>query len=247
MNLLFLDTETTGKDENARLVQLAYKIGNKTENFYVRPPVLISFEAMSVHHITNEAVANLPTFEEISWRKEEVQELLNDNIMVAHNAPFDAEILRREGLQVGKTIDTLKVVQRLFDLSMYKLQFLRYRLGLETAEVRAHDAEGDIEVLEALFNYLYSYMVREMPELGNFPSMVLDRMIQYTNEPLLLRRISFGKYSGTAFADIPKDYLQWLKNKGDLEGDLIYTLDYYLQNKNDRIAIDNPNSSLPGF
>lgn len=240
-NLLFLDTETTGKDENARLVQLAFKLGNTKSNWLFKPPVEITFEAMSVHHITNEMVDRKPKFNNIF--KKLVQDYLNENIMVAHNAPFDAEILRREGLKVGKMIDTLKVVQRLFDLSMYKLQFLRYHFGLEIQEVRAHDAEGDIEVLEALFNYLVHYMARTMPELGMHLTLIFDQMLEWTEEPLLLRRIGFGKHKGMLFSEVPKDYLQWLKKQPDNEEDLIYTLNHYLQCD----SIPAPNTATLGF
>lgn len=231
MNLLFLDTETTGKDETARLVQLAYKLYGvkKCEVRYVRPPIPISFEAMAVHHITNEAVANLPMLEGIPEVKAEIQDLLTKNIMVAHNAPFDAEILRREGLEPNQIIDTLKVAQNLFDLTMYKLQFLRYNFGLEITQVRAHDAEGDVEVLEALFNYLFHYMARQKPELDE--SEIIGTMVKWTAEPLLLRRMGFGKHKGKEFKDLPKDYLEWLNKQPDIDADLKYTIEHYLKTK----------------
>ena len=225
MNLLFLDTETTGRDENARLVQLAFKVDTHKLNMLFKPPVPISFEAMSVHHITNEMVENKPPFG--GRPKELMQEMLNEKIMVAHNAAFDAEILKREGLEPKKVICTLKVVQNLFDLSMYKLQFLRYNFGLEIGQVRAHDAEGDIEVLEALFNYLFHYIGRENPEADE--GQIINQMLKWTEDPLLLRRIGFGKHKGTEFKSLPKDYLQWLSEQKDLDEDLEYTIQHYLK------------------
>ncbi len=225
-NLLFLDTETTGKDENARLVQLAYKCGQIKANLLFKPPVPISFEAMSVHHITNEMVENKESFIGSDIRNK-LQADLNQVIMVAHNAAFDAEILSREGLKVGKMIDTLKVVQNLFDLSMYKLQFLRYNFGLDVTQVRAHDAEGDIEVLEALFNYLVHFMVRENPELSQ--AQIIEKMLEWTEKPVLLRLIGFGKHQGKEFKDIPKDYLIWLKYQDNLSEDLKFTINHYLK------------------
>jgi exodeoxyribonuclease X len=224
MNLLFLDTETTGRDENARLVQLAFKCGKVKDNLLYKPAVPITFEAMSVHHITNEMVAEKPEFSVIS--RQGIQKLLDENIMVAHNAPFDIEILKREGVEVKQFIDTLKVVQNLFDLSMYKLQFLRYNFGLEVTQVRAHDAEGDIEVLEALFNYLFNFMARQNPGLGE--TEIINQMLKWTAEPLLLRKISFGKYTGKKFEDIPKDYLTWLSGQSNLSEDLKFTIKHYL-------------------
>ena len=225
MNLLFLDTETTGRDENARLVQLAYKCGQEKLNFLFKPPVPITFEAMAVHHITNEMVENEKPFSEIT--RTYLQKLLDENILVAHNAAFDVEILKREGINPKQVICTLKVVQNLFDLSMYKLQFLRYNFGLEIGQVRAHDAEGDIEVLEALFNYLFHYIGRENSEADD--GQIINQMLKWTDNPLLLRRIGFGKHKGTKFEELPKDYLQWLSGQKDLDEDLKYTINYYLQ------------------
>lgn len=225
-NLLFLDTETTGKlEDGGRLVQLAFKVGMKKANMFFKPAVPISFEAMSVHHITNEDVADRPAFGGVE--KEAVQALLDSNIMVAHNAVFDAEILRREGLEPKQIICTLKVAQRLFDFSMYKLQFLRYQLGLEMKEVRAHDAEGDIEVLEALFSYLLGYLQRESH--GKPDSEILADMLKWTKEPVLLRRMPFGEHHGLTFDKVPRDYLQWVLDKANPDEDLKYTINCQMQ------------------
>lgn len=108
MNLLFLDTETTDKLENGgRLVQLAYKTSGtkKCEVYYFKPPTPISVEAMSVHHITNEMVENKPAFSDSS-AVTTLQFGLDNYIMVAHNAPFDVEILKREGLEPKQFIWT---------------------------------------------------------------------------------------------------------------------------------------------
>jgi len=61
---VFLDTETTGTDEDDRLCQIAFKteaglIVNKLFN----PGKPISIEAMSIHHITNEMVRVSPQIE----------------------------------------------------------------------------------------------------------------------------------------------------------------------------------------
>lgn len=225
-NLLFLDTETTGKDENARLLQLCYKLPGDlpptTCNF--KPPVPITFEAMATHHITEAMVANAMSFEEAPI-KTGLQALLDNNVLVAHNAPFDIEILRREGVETKKFIDTLKIAQFLFDEPSYKLQYLRYRFNLNI-EARAHDAEGDVLVLEALFNFLCNAFAETDP--GNFEGC-LDKMIDISLKPTLLRRIGFGKHKGTDFKELPRDYMQWLRKQSELDADLIFTLDHYLK------------------
>ena len=56
---VYLDTETTGSGPEDRLCQIAFKTDTGTtvdELFNTNMP--ISVEAMSIHHITNEVVAN---------------------------------------------------------------------------------------------------------------------------------------------------------------------------------------------
>ena len=60
---VFLDTETTGTDEDDRLCQIAFKteaglIVNVNKLFNPGKP--ISIEAMSIHHITSEMVRVSP-------------------------------------------------------------------------------------------------------------------------------------------------------------------------------------------
>ena len=92
---IFLDTETTGTDEPDRLCQLAYKLETgEIVNELFKPPLPIAIEPMSIHHITNEMVADKPAFKE-SPDYQKLVDLLNDdtNILVAHNAKFDVNML----------------------------------------------------------------------------------------------------------------------------------------------------------
>ncbi|MCP3873243.1 MAG: 3'-5' exonuclease, partial [Desulfobacteraceae bacterium] len=97
---IFLDTETTGTGEKDRLCQLAYKIeGGDIVNKLFKPPLPIEIGAMCVHHITNEMVENKPVFKD-SNDHQKLVDLLNDdkNILVAHNAKFDVDMLIKEGV-----------------------------------------------------------------------------------------------------------------------------------------------------
>lgn len=62
---IFLDTETTGTGTKDRLCQLAYKLDTgEIVNKLYKPPLPIEIEAMTVHHITNEMVADKPAFKD---------------------------------------------------------------------------------------------------------------------------------------------------------------------------------------
>lgn len=230
--IIFLDTETTGLDDKARLVQLAYKVGETGQpvNLFFRPPAPISFEAMAVHHITNEFVENAKPFFSSS-EKIELQKLLENGILVAHNAKFDIKILANEGLTVRNFICTEKIARHLIESDSYQLQYLRYSLGLDKMlgqAAPAHDAAGDIIVLEALF----SYLIDQAAKAGWVDSMAAQ-MVELSNKPVLLKKIDFGKYKGMPFnilfASDP-NYLQWLLRQEFVQENenLCFTINHYL-------------------
>ena len=110
-NLLFLDCETTGVEETDRLCQIAYKKGDELRNLYFKPPVPISVEAMSITHITNEFVADKAPFQGGTWYHRLKSFFADDRIVIiAHNAHFDLEMLKKEGLVLpAKHICTMKI------------------------------------------------------------------------------------------------------------------------------------------
>jgi len=228
-SILFLDTECTGLDEEDRLIQVAYKIlgQNHCVNRYFKPPLPIKYEAMAVHHITNERVESSPAFIG-SGDDVQIQTMLDQAVMVAHNAPFDIAMLQKEGIRVGEYIDTYKVLKFLLDEPSYKLQYFRYRFGIKFKdEVAAHEAEGDVMVLEQVFNWLTFTMTASGKATID---EVVEDMIRITKEPLLLRRIEFGKYRGQLFSEVPKDYLSWCLSKmEELNEDQRYTMNHYLK------------------
>ncbi len=235
MSIIILDTETTDKDEGKRLIQLAYKNleTGETVNEYFKAPVPISFGAMAVHHVTNEMVADKKPFAESEHRTKLV-ELLQENILVAHNAPFDIQVLKNEGLEIGQSLDTLRLARHLFESEQYSLQFLRYSLGLNI-DASAHDALGDVLVLEALFEYLKK-QAEEQFSLSS-EEEVIAKLLELNDMPVLLNIINFGKYKGKTFEEVVKEdrsYLQWLfgseTSKPEIEQneEMVYTLKHYL-------------------
>ena len=222
---IFLDTETTGKDEDDRLCQLAYKTdeGTVVDEFF-NPNRLISIEAMSIHHITNEMVKDKPLFQD-SETKRNLEKLLAgvNNVMVSHNARFDVEMLNREGLHPDKVICTLKLSRFLDEdgvIPQYNLQYLRYFLNLKVEAV-AHNASGDVSVLEALFQRIHAKMIEK------FGDNAVDQMIEISSKPSLIKRMPFGKHQGIKMEDIPIDYLNWLSTTV-LDEDLEYTVNQLL-------------------
>ncbi len=233
--LIFLDTETTGNMPEDKLCQLCYKIGDKIVDELYKPTLPISIESMAVHHITEKMVAGKPAFIG-SPEYKELEELFSkeDSVMIAHNAKFDVGMLEKEGLKVGKTIDTFRVARHLDPegkISSYRLQYLRYLLGIEV-EATAHDAKGDVLVLEKLFERL----LKKIMETENLSrETAIDQMVDISSHPVLFKYFNFGKHKNVSVEEVAKkdrSYLEWLlkqkKETPEEEEDWIYTIEHFM-------------------
>jgi len=235
MKILFLDTETTGNDvAKDRLCQVCYRTAEETRTEYFKPPLPISIKSTSINHITNKIVEDKGAFAE-SGMKKDLERLLADHVLVAHNAKFDIAMLEAEGLKVPRFICTLRVSRHLDEnatIPEYNLQFLRYYLDL-SVEAGAHDAESDVKVTEAIFNR----QLQKIKEGGLSDDEAIEKMVEISGRPTLMKKFTFGKHKDKLVADIAKtnrDYLEWLQKQklesGEEDEDWLYTLDYYLKN-----------------
>ena len=75
---------------------------------------VISIDAMLVHYITEKMVADKPAFQE-SDEYAELKKLISDmnNLIVAHNAKFDMQMLQMENICIPRVICTLKLARHL--------------------------------------------------------------------------------------------------------------------------------------
>ncbi len=224
--LIFIDTETTGLNDEDRIFQIAYEFRGEEKEALFKPPVPISIEASETTGYTNKDVQDKESFAESAMKKD-LEKIFSDekNIFVAHNAKFDLKMIEKEGLKIGPVIDTLKVAQYLDPqgkLGAYRLQYLRYALDLDVKDARAHDALGDIRVLKALFERLFLRMRKDFES----DEEVLEKMIEISSQPVLIKKITFGKYAGEFVEVIAKNdpgYLEWLlkeKQKQAAAGDV---------------------------
>lgn len=225
--LIFLDTETTGVEDTDRLCQIAYKLAGSKISFcsLFKPPVLISIDAMSITHITNEDVEKATIFKG-SLHAQSLQKTLEnpDMVFVAHNADFDMKFLTREDIVLPKDhICTMKMAHyhdKEGVLGKHNLQYLRYYYGLKfDQKINPHDALSDITVLEGLFNYY----------LGHYS---IEEMIAVSAKPILFKKWNFGKYKGEWFKDVvvkDRSYLEWAWKNMTLDENMKYTIQFYLK------------------
>lgn len=89
-----LDTETTGLDNRAEIVQIGI-VGHDGRELYgrlVRPSSPIPPHVTHIHGITDEMVADAATWAEVY---PDVAGLLTDKIVVVYNAEFDSRLVRQ--------------------------------------------------------------------------------------------------------------------------------------------------------
>lgn len=213
-----LDVETTGMEDDARVVEIAAMTGRffergakieKTVNTLVNPGVPIPCTASAVHHITDEMVRGAPNLDEVMGAFPAA------DLYIAHNAAFDRRFLPQ--LQDRPWACTLKVAYAEFaDAPSYGLQALRYWLGTPGPPAgsgsHAHRAMYDVWTLAGLFQDLSARGWNR------------ERMIEVSARPRLLRTISFGKHAGMKFTDLPRDYLQWMSRQTDWDEDVAFTI-----------------------
>lgn len=137
-----LDVETTGLnpflgDRVCEIAVLRCQDGCERDRFHtlVNPRRPISPGAFAVNGIRDEDLIDEPPFEEVAAM---VVDMLGDNVLVAHNAPFDLGFLASE-LEICRlpsldnlVVDTLALARRYYSFPSNSLQNLAYYLGIDT-------------------------------------------------------------------------------------------------------------------
>ena len=139
-------------------------------------------------------------------------------------------MLKKEGFIFrGAVIDTLKCTRALIPESeQFSLQYLRYELQLYRDEIelaiklgielRAHDVLSDALHVRLLHAYLNE--IADDKKLQNISA-----------NPVLLQKLSFGKYKGRFIEEIAmsdRAYLNWVLNSVEtLDEDMRYSIERY--------------------
>lgn len=240
---VILDTETTGTDENDRVIQLGYMVlGGKeieVQNEFFSTDVPINFRAMEVHGITPEMIQGKTTCQNSDSYKRLLELNTPDNYMIIHNAPFDLGMLEKEGFNTQmKIIDTLRVAKHIFsDEDAHRLQYFRYKMGLYKdeqkeadalgIEIKAHDAIGDVLVLKLFLTKLRKAVQEQFPNENP-----VEKMVDLTNTPITITTFKFGKYKGKTLKEVAQSdaaYLRWmLSSMENLDEDLKYSINNVL-------------------
>ena len=164
MREIVLDTETTGMDpfDGDRIIEIgAVELVNhlptgKTLQLYVNPEREVPLEAIAVHGITNEFLADKPVFSQVY--SDFLEFIGTDSRLVIHNAEFDMKFINWELGQVGheaiggkRVVDTLTIAREKFPGSPANLDALCRRYGIDNSERTVHGALLDSELLAEVY------------------------------------------------------------------------------------------------
>lgn len=156
----FIDVETTGlSPRSARVCEVAAisfrgsdRVGTLAE--LVNPGTPIPAEVSRIHGITDAMVKDSPSFGAVAPR---LLAMLENSVVVAHNANFDVDFLRAEFERVGLRFPRLYCVDTL-EIARKKWKFQSNRLGNIAAELNIsnegwHRALNDVETTRRIFDH----------------------------------------------------------------------------------------------
>ena len=163
------DIETTGfSSKNDKIIEIGavkLKDGEIVDSFstFVDPKVNIPYKITELTSITQNMVNGQPTIEEVLPK---FMEFVGDSVLVAHNAAFDVGFIKKNLMDMGKTLknpvmDTVPLARYLYpDLKKVKLNLVAKHLGisLENHHRAVDDAKATAEILKFSFKKMKEEM-----------------------------------------------------------------------------------------
>lgn len=168
---IILDTETTGMNQSSGPIYLGHriieigcvevvnrKLTGRHYHEYINPLQPIDEEAIEVHGITNEFVADKPKFHQIA---QSFIEFIDGAEIVAHNANFDVSFMDHEfsmlqpigpkTAEICQILDSLAIAKHLHPGQKNNLDALCKRYGIDNSRRDLHGALLDAEILADVY------------------------------------------------------------------------------------------------
>ena len=167
---IVLDTETTGMNklgvhyEGHRIIEIGAvevinrRLTGRHYHVYVKPDRLVDPEAYGVHGISDEFLADKPTFDQIAG---EFIDFIRGAELVIHNAAFDIGFMDHEFRMLRQDIpktetfctitDSLLMARRLFPGKRNNLDALCSRYEIDNSKRTLHGALLDAEILAEVY------------------------------------------------------------------------------------------------
>lgn len=227
---LVLDCETTGLDAARDAVVEVAAVGvlngkvTPGASSLVAPGRRIPPEARAVHHLSDEELRTAP---QLPWALANVLTQVDQRgelceALVAHNAVFDRGFIGQYFPSNIPWLCTMRCAMHLWsDAPGYANGVLFYWLGLDRTApqtaAQSHRALYDATVTA----HLLQRMLQDRP---------LQALLNLQSQPVLQRICRFGKHKGSAWSDVPRDYLGWVLRQYNppFEDDVVFTCKHWL-------------------
>jgi DNA polymerase-3 subunit epsilon len=226
--ICFFDLETTGVNiSKDRIVEISvlkvFPNGTQeSKTWLVNPEMDIPKEVVAIHGISNEKVANEPTFKEIA---KDIHNMIKDSDLGGFNSNrFDIPLLAEEMLRADVDFDMKNRVavdvQTIFHKMEKRTLSAAYKFYCDKDLEGAHSAEADTnatyEVLKAQLER-YDDLENDMKFLAAFSTQRrfadFAGFISYNKDGEEI--FSFGKHKGKKVTDVLNQepgYFGWLLN-----------------------------------
>ncbi len=168
----------------------------------------ISYAAMAVHHILESDLAGQPHYSSFELPSETVY-------IIGHNIDYDLRALEKCGVNTQniKAICTLALSRLVWpDAEAHNISALIYMISKGSEKARemirkAHRADMDIILTANILMHIVHHL-----KISS-----IEALYEASEDARIPRSINFGKHRGTAIADLPADYTQWLLRQDDLD------------------------------
>lgn len=226
--ICFFDLETTGVDvAKDRIVEISilkvFPNGNKeSRTWLVNPERPIPAETSAIHGITDERVANEPTFKQLAAQ---VYNMIKDSDLAGFNSDrFDIPLLAEELLRAEVDFDMKNRfsvdIQTIFHKKEERTLSAAYRFYCDQTLENAHSAEADTnatyEILKAQLDR-YDDLENDMKSLSEYTTR--KKSVDFAGFIALNAEgqevFSFGKHKGALVDDILErepGYFGWIQN-----------------------------------
>lgn len=169
--ICFLDTETTGLDANAEIIEIAVidRSGKTLLDTLIKPSVPIPADASAIHGLFDSDVKNAPSFADVF---EQVKAIFDSHLVLIYNASFDNRLIRQSAAVRGIEFDAKQYATGcLMDLyaeyyneynhynKSYRWQSLSnaaYQCGIEIEDT-AHRARSDCLTALGVFEHMLTW------------------------------------------------------------------------------------------
>ncbi|MBX3620800.1 MAG: DNA polymerase III subunit epsilon [Rhizobacter sp.] len=165
MRQVFFDTETTGlsPESGDRIIEIGCvemvnrRLTGNNKHFYLNPERPNHEDAVKIHGLTDEFLADKPLFASIA---DELLDYLAGAEVIAHNASFDVGFFNEELKRLGrpkfaafvdKVTDTLVMAREMFPGKSNSLDALCKRLEVDNSNRTLHGALLDAGLLAEVY------------------------------------------------------------------------------------------------